>query len=178
PSRTFARLNLAGCDTHALTVIALTAVAIALVTAVLQGPSAMAADAENGRYAMTPSEGGFLRLDKQTGAVSLCKNTAGKVVCDLAEDSHSKYAAQIESLKKENQKLRAEVDRLEQHFGLSPDNKGKPNDLAPPVPPSSAFKVPREEDVDQMFDYVEGMLKKFRERIRKLEQKPKPETPL
>lgn len=139
--------------------------------------SAFAAQPPGGRYTMTPTEGGFIRLDTHTGAVSICKNTGTTVVCELAKDSQTRSAKQIEDLEKENQTLRAEVERLEQHFGLGPEG-AKPNDLNPPVPPSSTFKVPREEDVDQMFNYIEGMLKKFRERMRKLEQQSKPETQL
>jgi len=136
------------------------------------------ADAAGGRYQMTPIENGFMRLDTETGAVSICKNTGGKVVCELAEDGAGQYAKDIDKLKQENQKLRAEVDRMERHFGLDPNSSAKPNDLAPPVPPGTAFKVPQKEDVDQMFNYIEGMLNKFRERLRRLEKEPKPETPL
>lgn len=149
-------------------------VAIAIPVLVLSRPG----EAASGRYQMTPIENGFMRLDTETGAVSICKNQSGKVACEAAEDSTSRYTDEIKSLKKENGKLKAEVDRLEQHFGLGPDKKGKPNDLQPPVPPDSNFKVPQKEDVDQMFNYIEGMLNKFRERLRRLEREPKPETPL
>ncbi len=138
----------------------------------------LTSEAAGGRYQMTPIENGFMRLDTETGAVSICKNTSGKVVCELAEDGAGHYAKDIDKLKQENQTLRAEVDRLEQHFGLGPNNSAKPNDLTPPVPPGTAFKVPKKEDVDQMFNYIEGMLNKFRERLRRLEKEPKPETPL
>lgn len=151
--------------------------AVAVMSTMAMAPSSQAA---SGRYQMTPVEDGFMRLDTQTGAVSICKNKDGKVTCKLAEDGADKYAKDIDALKQENQKLRGEVERLEQHFGLETNkNKpGQPNDLAPPVPPSTTFKVPREEDVDQMFNYIEGMLNKFRERLRRLEKEPKPETPL
>ena len=105
--------------------------------------------AAGGRYQMTPIENGFMRLDTETGAVSICRNASGKVVCELAEDGAGQYNKDIDTLKQENQKLRPEVDRLEQHFGLGggnapgAGNKGKPNDLSPPVPPSTSFKVPQ-----------------------------------
>lgn len=131
-----------------------------------------------GRYQMTPIEGGFMRLDTETGAVSICKNTAGKVTCEMAEDSATRYSGEIDDLKKKNDQLQAEVKRLEQHFGLGPEKKGGPNDLEPPVPPGQNLKIPQKEDVDKMFDYIEGMLNKFRERLRRLEKEPKEETPL
>ncbi len=154
----------------------------ALISATLIMPTS--SQAAGGRYQMTPVENGFMRLDTETGAVSICKNATGKVVCELAEDGAGQYTKDIDKLKQENKKLRAEVDRLEQHFGLGANtppganNRTKPNDLRPPVPPSAQFKVPQKEDVDQMFNYIEGMLNKFRERLRRLEKEPKPETPL
>ena len=55
----------------------------------------------------------------------------------------------------------------------------------PPVvfPSASAFEkvidaIPGEQDVDQAFDYFEGMMKKFRERMKKLEDVPEKEHQL
>ena len=149
-----------------------------LIIIALTAPTLAMAVETAGRYTMTPTKDGFMRLDTESGAVSICKNTSGRAVCELAEDGAGRYAKQIDDLKRENQKLRADVKRLEQHFGLGPADKNKPNDLAPPAPPSGSFKVPQKEDVDQMFNYIEGMLNKFRERLRRLEKEPKPETPL
>lgn len=40
--------------------------------------------------------------------------------------------------------------------------------------------MPTEKDVDKLFDYVEGMVKKFKERIDRLEREAKkePDVPL
>ncbi len=62
--------------------------------------------------------------------------------------------------------------------GNQPD--GPPaGDTVPPAPPGD-LPVPNERDVDKLFDYVEGMVKKFKERIDRLEREAKkqPETPL
>ena len=52
-------------------------------------------------------------------------------------------------------------------------------DSVPPAPPGN-LDMPTEKDVDKLFDYVEGMVKKFKERIDRLEKeaKKKEETPL
>jgi hypothetical protein len=41
---------------------------------------------EQGCYAMTPAEGGFLRLDTQTGSVSFCSTKDGQSVCRAGAD--------------------------------------------------------------------------------------------
>ncbi|MFV0369734.1 MAG: hypothetical protein ACK5KM_14875, partial [Hyphomicrobiaceae bacterium] len=47
---------------------------------------------------------------------------------------------------------------------------GDDKDAAPPQPSGKGFNVPTEKDLDQAFDYFEGMLKKFRERLKKFEE--------
>lgn len=170
-------------------VLALTVVGAVSVTGLSH-----TSDAASGRYQMTPIENGFMRLDTETGAVSLCKNQSGKVACVPASEHSDQDTQELDALRQENKNLRAELNRLEQHFGLGPEKNGgpdkngdqdkksgpdgKPNDLAPPLPPSTAFKLPQKEDVDQMFNYIEGMLKKFRERIKRLEKEAEQEREL
>ncbi len=59
--------------------------------------------------------------------------------------------------------------------------RGEPplaGDTVPPAPPGD-LAVPTERDVDKLFDYVEGMVKKFKERIQRLEKEAqKEQTPL
>jgi len=57
----------------------------------LLAPAASAADnaAESGRYSMTPTANGFLRLDKQTGAVSICVVKGESAECHAAADDRA-----------------------------------------------------------------------------------------
>jgi hypothetical protein len=125
-----------------------------------------------GRFTMQPIEGGFLRLDTQTGAVSTCRAGAENLVlCQPAQDAQESQAREIARLRAENDGLRAEVKRLQEAAGTQP----------PPVasPPAEKFQLPTEEEVDSALDYVERMFKKFRDRLRNLEQEEKkPGTPL
>lgn len=121
-----------------------------------------------GRFTMQPIEGGFLRLDTQTGAVSTCRaGTGNLVLCQPAQEEQQGLAKEIARLRVENDALKAEVKRLEQIAGVQP---------APPVtePPGEKFQLPTEEEVDSALDYVERMFKKFRDRLRNLEQDEKP----
>ena len=129
--------------------------------------SAQTGDAP-GRFTMQPIEGGFLRLDTQTGAVSTCRAGTGNVVfCQPAQDEKQGLAKEIERLRAENLELRAEVKRLEETAGLAP----------PAGPPGEKFQLPSEEDVDSALDYLERMVKKFRDRMRSLEEDTAPKKP-
>lgn len=147
-----------------LGVLALPALAVATVPA-------RSADERPGHYSMSPAAGGFVRLDTQTGVMSLCKETAGQLACEVLPDGQELQRKEIERLEAENKALRDQVKQLEDTLGL---NEG----AQPGTPPPSAMQVPTEQDVDKLFDYIEGMVRKFRERIKKLEKDDGKDTEL
>jgi hypothetical protein len=117
-----------------------------------------------GRYAMSPTDGGFVRLDTQTGAMALCAQKDADWSCKDMPESADATRRRIDELEKENKTLRDENSRLQDSAaGLAP----------PPLEgePPRQFALPDEKDVDKAFDYIETMIKKFRERVKKLEEK-------
>ncbi len=64
---------------------------------------------EAGRYSMAPAEGGFLRLDKQTGAVSFCTVDGGLSVCRASAEEKAALEAEVQRLSRENAELRAKL---------------------------------------------------------------------
>ncbi|MCB1521851.1 MAG: hypothetical protein KDJ37_14935 [Hyphomicrobiaceae bacterium] len=127
------------------------------------------------RFQMKPTDDGFVRLDTQTGAVSLCARANGDWACRAMADDQKTLQDKIARLEDENRSLREENRRLEDVMGLnpgSPDAKPGGPDGAPGAP-GNKFSIPSEKDIDKAFDYFEGMLKKFRERLEKLEEPAK-----
>ena len=60
--------------------------AVALLAALTVSASAEPLPADKGRYTMTPVEGGFMRLDTQTGAVALCTRKSETWTCEPVDD--------------------------------------------------------------------------------------------
>jgi hypothetical protein len=101
----------------------------------------------------------------------------------------SELKKRVEELEGEKRALEAEKRLREgpSHDGplggpvaKAPDPANPPaGDTVPPAPPGD-LPVPNERDVDKLFDYVEGMVKKFKERIDRLEREAKkqPDVPL
>ncbi len=58
-------------------------------------------------FSLQPVEGGFLRLDKSTGAVSFCSAKEGISVCRLGADERATMEAEIERLRAENARLKS-----------------------------------------------------------------------
>ena len=58
-------------------------------------------DAENGRYAFKDIDGGVLRLDSRTGAVSLCAKRASGWACEAVPDERAALETEIARLQRE-----------------------------------------------------------------------------
>jgi hypothetical protein len=70
-------------------------------------PSPSAPAAQEGRFSMTPTQGGFLRLDKDTGAVSFCTVEGGLSLCRVSADERSALENEIARLRRENAELKS-----------------------------------------------------------------------
>jgi hypothetical protein len=156
----------------------------ALVLLALLAPAA-AQEGRPGRFTMTPVEGGFLRLDTETGAVSMCRSREGAWSCDPTPDSAEAMKRESERLAAENERLKADIRRMEETFGLGPPKPGEEQrqSEAPPGGPlpggSGKFELPSEKDVDEAIDYLGRIIKKFRDKIRELDpDRPGTGTPL
>lgn len=149
-----------------------TVVGAALATALFATAPTLAATPDApGRYTMTPADGGMIRLDTATGAVSFCTRTSGDWSCAPVKDGEQALRSKIQSLEGEIVSLKDKLREMEEIAGLGDPEKEK---AAPRAKPS----LPSEQDVEQAFDYLERMMKKLKERMERLEGKQTPGTPL
>lgn len=72
-------------------------------------PLAMAQDAATDRYTLEKSESGFVRLDRQTGAVTLCTEADGTLTCRMAADERAAYDADLARLEKRVEALEKQI---------------------------------------------------------------------
>ena len=135
------------------------ALAVIVPSLVLVGIGTFGATAQEraGRYTMSPIDGGFVRLDTETGAMSTCNRRDTKWVCEPMGDEG-------QSMRSELDRLRAENRRLEALAGIPPQSEGLD------APTDKRLELPSEEDVDKAFDYVERLFRKFRDRIKQFEK--------
>lgn len=140
----------------ALTVMAVVA-ATSMSAPVHAQATAPAAEGDRpGRFAMHPVDGGFVRLDTETGAVSLCSKGPRGFACEAVPDERGQLQ-EIERLKAANRALEDEVRRL------VADAQGRAGS-------ARRLELPTEADVDKALDYMERMFKKFRDRFRDLDR--------
>lgn len=133
-----------------------------------QKPTAAPQSAASARFTMTPTENGFLRLDSQTGQMAVCREADGQWSCAGIADQGLSTQQDLAALRKENRELKDRVSQLENMLMAFKERPG----AGTPTGPRTAFKLPSEKQVDRAFDYFEGMLRKFEERLNRLRKKP------
>jgi hypothetical protein len=141
----------------------LAAVVFALV---LPGAGAAAGpampDTENGRYALSTTPDGVLRLDTRTGAVSTCNNSGTGWACYAVPDERAALDSEIGRLQADNEKLKKEL------ASRAPVVTGK---IEEPLPKSDSLKksepkvaegerrieipLPSDRDMDRMMSFLE-----------------------
>ena len=154
-------------------------VAAALAAALTTSALATTASADpaiegKGRYSMAPVEGGFMRLNSETGAVALCTRKGDAWACEPVADTSAATsgAARLEA---ENKALKDRVKSLEDAAaaGKAPVEGSDATAGAP----GGISKLPTEKEVDEALDYVERMYKKFRDRMQSIDKTPSTPAP-
>ncbi|WP_284267791.1 hypothetical protein [Bradyrhizobium iriomotense] len=139
--------------------------AAVIAVAVTAGGGLVAAqsapESENGRYTMTPTPDGVLRLDTRTGVVSTCSNNGAGWACYAVPDERSALDAEIG-------RLQAELEKLKAQSAAAPTVSGKIEDA---LPKSDSLKkaepkiaennrkievpLPSDQDVDRVVSFLE-----------------------
>jgi hypothetical protein len=116
-------------------------VSASLLLALTSGAALAQTAGENGRYSMTPTEGGFLRLDTRTGEVALCRPSGDSVVCRTSPNDRGALEEEIDRLAKENADLKAR--------------------LAEAAPPPPGARSRTQEEMDRAMDFAERFMRRM-----------------
>jgi hypothetical protein len=119
-----------------------------------------AAAAEAERYRLEKSDNGYVRMDTDTGEMSICEERGGQLVCRIAADERSTHQDQVEQLEAAVEALEDRVTALE-------------NSLAARIEKS----LPTEEDFERTMGYMERFFRSFMGIVKEFEQEEKEEAP-
>jgi hypothetical protein len=143
----------------------------ALACCLASGPALAGAapDTENGRYALSPSGDGVLRLDTRTGAISTCNNSGAGWACYAVPDERAAMDAEIGRLQADIDRLQADNEKLKTQ--LAEREPTVPGKIEEPLPKSDSLKksepklaeggrkieipLPSDKDIDRMMSFLE-----------------------
>jgi uncharacterized small protein (DUF1192 family) len=138
-----------------------------------------APDGDNGRYTMSTTPDGVVRLDTRTGAISTCGNEAGTGwSCYTVPDERAAMDSEIGRLQAENERLKAQLAARDRTVtgkideALPKDQALPKSDQLPKAEPKSAeakpaapksadgsrkieIPLPSDQDMDRMMTFAE-----------------------
>ena len=103
---------------------------------------ALAQDAQSQRFQLERTENGLVRLDRQTGAMSLCQDSNGTLSCRMAADERAAYEQELDLLEKR-------VTALEEQLKEA----------------SPSRDLPGEAEIEQSLSIMERFMRRFMEII-------------
>jgi hypothetical protein len=116
-------------------------------------------DTENGRYTLSQTADGVLRLDTRTGAVSTCSNNGNGWACYEVPDERKAMDAEIGRLQAENEKLKAQLAAREGAPSAKIEEALPKSDKQVTPKAESERKIeiplPSDADVDRMMSFLE-----------------------
>ncbi|MDO9416287.1 hypothetical protein [Pararhizobium sp.] len=118
----------------------------------LLSSAALAQEQAPGRYSMEKTDAGIVRLDTQTGEISVCSDKGGNVTCRLAADERTAFELELDLLTKR-------IETLEKTVGTGV-NLPRPS-------------LPSNEEIDQAMSIMERMMQKFMGIVKDLDKDTK-----
>jgi hypothetical protein len=111
---------------------------LTLFTVALVIPAASYAQApQQNRFQLERTESGVVRLDTQTGAMTLCREENGTLTCRMQPDERAAYEEELDRLEKR-------VTSLEERLSQTPPNA-----------------LPTDEEVDKSLSIMEKFMRRF-----------------
>ncbi|RUM98914.1 hypothetical protein EET67_04515 [Pseudaminobacter arsenicus] len=112
--------------------------------------------AETERYRLEKTDTGYVRMDTQTGEMSICEERDGQLICKLATDMRTAFEGEVERLQDAVTALEERIAKLE---------------AALPAKPQSA--LPTEEEFEKTMGYMERFLRRFMGIAKDMEEESK-----
>ncbi len=144
-----------------LVAVAPPALAQAGATTATPGPAAPAPG-----FSLQAVEGGVLKLDTRSGALSFCSAKAGAYVCEAVPEDRAALEAEIS-------RLQARIAELEK------SRAGVPDIMAPPAAKEGAPDAPMTEEarkrLDEALDVAEHAFRRFMDMVNRLRGEPAPQ---
>lgn len=144
------------------------AVAVIAALALLGGGAAAQPappDSESGRFIVRSFDDGVIRIDRESGATSVCRQDADGWACRAVPDEREALEDEIARLAQDNAELAARIGELEDQLASGESPPGAPRDDEERTP-----DLPSEAEIDRMMDSFERMMRRFLGIVRSLKE--------
>ena len=108
---------------------------------------------ETDRYRLEKSANGYVRMDTQTGAMSICEERSGQLVCKMAADERAAYQDEIDRLDNSVKALDARVAKLENSLSARLESQ-----------------LPSQEDFNKSLGYMQQFFRTFKDIVKDMDK--------
>ncbi|RVD54864.1 hypothetical protein EN828_30245 [Mesorhizobium sp. M2D.F.Ca.ET.185.01.1.1] len=115
--------------------------------------AASAYSEETDRYRLEKSANGYVRMDTQTGAMSICEERSGQLVCKMAADERAAYQDEIDRLDNSVKALDARVAKLENSLSARLESQ-----------------LPSQEDFNKTMGYMQQFFRTFKDIVKDMDK--------
>jgi hypothetical protein len=129
-----------------------------IILSTMTGATAQEAE----RFQLERTDEGYVRMDTRTGAMSLCRERSGQLVCAPAADERTAYEEDIATLQDQLETLEERVEALES------------------VSSEAKSELPSEDEFEQTLGLMERFFRKFMGIVKDFEKEDSttsPDTP-
>ena len=127
--------------------------AMLIVPALMAAASAHAWAGEEDRYTLEKTQNGYVRMDTETGAMSICQERGNQLVCRTAADEREAHDGEVDRLRARVEALEERVATLEKSPVLQPRNL-----------------LPSDEEFERSLGYMERFFRKFMDIVRDMDK--------
>ncbi|HVI27126.1 hypothetical protein [Hansschlegelia sp.] len=108
-----------------------------------------------GRYQLQPTDGGFLRLDRDTGATAFCSPSGEGYACRAASEEPAANGAEVARLEKRLAALEEQVRALTRPAAAAPKDG--------PAESDGSLRLPSDEEIGKVTSFLERALRRLKE---------------
>jgi hypothetical protein len=147
---------------------------VALVSNTVSAYAQALPDIENGRYTLSPTPDGVVRLDTRNGTVSTCTDKGNGWACYVMPDERAAFDAEIGRLQKDNEVLKAQLAQREPPVvGKTDEPLPKQDSLKPKVAEGERkieIPLPSDRDMDRVMSFVESAWRRLVEMANRIQR--------
>ena len=126
-------------------------------------------DSANGRYMFNKTADGVVRLDTQSGQVSLCSQKGVSWVCEAAPEDRAVLENEIARLRTENAALKKEI--LARGLPLPPGAMPEPSTAQSSTSQNSiTVPLPSDADIDRVTAFANRVWNSFKDMVGRAQQ--------
>jgi hypothetical protein len=125
------------------------------------------------KFELLREKNGYIRLNRETGAISFCTRVSGNIVCRLGADEREAFTSEITRLEDRLTELEDRIAMLETELRIRADTQDRPAESVPDDENGTDNTTEQDEEIDRAMNVVEQAMRRFFDMMRDFRENEK-----